>query len=84
MAEPVRKLTPANDDIGDDLIVGAKAIAEFMRWPGQERRIYNLAEKGAMPIWNEVGLGVVASKSALKRYVDTQIRKAVDRAQSGA
>ena len=81
MAEHIKA---ANDDIGDDHIVGARAIAEFMRWPGQERRVYNLAEKGTMPIWTEPGLGVVASKSALKRYVDTQICKAVDRARNGA
>ncbi len=53
-------------ELQGDLLCGAKAIADALgRKP---RRVYHLAERGQMPIWNEPGIGLVARKSSLAAY----------------
>jgi hypothetical protein len=56
-----------------ELITGADSIAQFLNLRGR-KKIYHLLEmkrlgKSDIPIWNEPGLGVVASKEALLRYM---------------
>ncbi|MBR9970836.1 hypothetical protein [Magnetospirillum sulfuroxidans] len=54
------------DSIAEDLLQGAKAIAEFTGF--KRRQIYNLADNHHPAIKKEPGLGLVASKSALLRH----------------
>jgi len=35
-------------DLSDDLLVGAQAIADHLGW--SVRRVYHLADKGALPV----------------------------------
>lgn len=56
-----------------ELITGADNIAQFLKL-SDRKKIYNLLEKkrkgkSDIPIWNEPGLGVVANKEALLRYM---------------
>jgi len=56
--------------LGDDLLVGAEAIARELNWKTQDgkwnrRRVYHLAELGNMPIHRVKGLGICARRSAL-------------------
>jgi hypothetical protein len=55
--------------LADDLLTGAKAIAEYVGWP--ERRIYYSAEKGHLPI-KHVGATLVARRSALDRALTAE------------
>lgn len=56
-----------------ELITGADNIAQFLKL-SDRKKIYNLLEKkrkgkSDIPIWNEPGLGIVANKEALLRYM---------------
>ena len=53
-------------ELNGDLLCGAKAIADALGC--KPRRVYHLAERGLMPIWNEPGIGLVARKSSLEDY----------------
>jgi len=53
-------------ELQSDLLCGAKAIADALGC--KPRRVYHLAERGLMPIWNEPGIGLVARKSSLAAY----------------
>ena len=62
---------PAPPPLADDLLTGARAIAEYLGWP--ERRVYHVAEKTAKegtgaPIRNVPGAGLCALKSRLDAY----------------
>lgn len=48
----------------DDLLTGAKAIADYLGWP--ERRVYHFASKKYLPIGSVGGL-LTARKSELDR-----------------
>ena len=39
--------TPKSDDLGNDLVIGMRAIAEF--WGMPERKAYYMASKGLLP-----------------------------------
>jgi len=54
------------DTIADDLLYGAKAIAEFMGL--SPRQIYNMAENKHPAIKKEPGLGITARKSFLRQH----------------
>lgn len=61
--------------IGDDLLIGAEAIAQELNWlrddgTPHKRRVYHLAEKGGFPIHNVPGLGLCARKSALQQFFE--------------
>ncbi len=61
--------------LGDDLLVGAEAIAAELNWRKPDgtinrRRVYHLAEQGTLPIHNVKGLGLTARKSALQAYFE--------------
>jgi hypothetical protein len=61
-----------------DLVVGAKAIAEYLGLAN--RTVYQLAEtyketgKG-LPIRREPGFGVVASRAQLRDYLEARLGK---------
>lgn len=42
------------NELQSDLLCGAKAIADALGC--KPRRVYHLAERGLMPIWNEPGM----------------------------
>lgn len=59
--------------LGDDLLVGAAAIARELNWKTAGgswncRRVYHVASKGTLPIRRVEGLGLCARKSALERF----------------
>lgn len=60
-------------DVGDDLLVGAKAIAEALNWKNAKgmwntRRVYHLAGNGKFPFHKVPGLGLVCRKTTLDSY----------------
>lgn len=62
-------------NLGDDLLVGAEAIARELKWTTPRggwntRRVYYLAEQGNVPIHNVRGLGLCARKSSLAKYFE--------------
>src|SRR5262249_53440656 len=59
--------------LADDLLLGALAIASFLKWKrpsGQldVQKVYHLASKGSMPIHNIPGLGLCARRSGLHKF----------------
>lgn len=65
----------AEGRIGDDLLIGATAIARELGWCTSDgtpnrRRVYHLSEQGHLPIHRVKGLGLCARRSALKAYFD--------------
>ena len=58
--------------IGDDLLCGAGEIAGFLYGdPGRRRRIYDLAERGLLPVFR-LGAVLHARKSVLADYIAQQ------------
>ena len=62
-------------ELKDDLLRGAQSIAEVLGCT--PRTVYHLAEHGGVPIWREAGLGLVARRSAIKRYFEHRERQAI-------
>lgn len=61
-------------DLKDDLIVGATALAEYIFGdPKQRRRIYYLAEIGALPLFN-IGASLAGRKSTLAHHIEKKER----------
>lgn len=59
----------------EDLLQGAKAIADFLGFP--PRRIYALAEPGTgWPIFKQDGVGLMARKSTLTAHIEKQEKRA--------
>lgn len=83
MNQASNRNTAAEGDerIGDDLLVGAEAIARELNWRNPDgswnrRRVYHVAEKKhGMPIYIVPGLGLCSRKSALKAYFAALERK---------
>lgn len=50
--------------LSDDLLTGAKAIADFIGW--NTRRVYHAADHGYLPI-SRIGALLIARKSELER-----------------
>ena len=68
--------------LGDDLLIGATAIARELGWlkpdgTPNRRRVYHLSEQGCLPIHRVKGLGLCTRKSALKAYFDNLDSRAV-------
>lgn len=66
---------PSERTLGDDLLVGAEAIARELNWKTQNgkwnrRRVYYLAELRHFPIHRIKGLGICARRSALKEFFE--------------
>lgn len=59
--------TETESDLADDLLTGAGEIAEFLgpRWT--ERKVYHLAEKGAIPVIKLPGTRTIHSRKSLLR-----------------
>ena len=55
------------NDLADDLLEGADAIATFMGW--NRRRVYYAAERKLIPIFH-MGDHLAARKSTLRRHVE--------------
>ena len=66
-----------NEGLETDLLYGARAIAAAMGC--KPRRIYHIAERGQMPIWNEPGIGLVARRSSLETYFKNREQQALER-----
>lgn len=71
------ELEVSKADLEDDLLYGAKAIAKALGC--RSRRVYHLAERGRMPIWNEPGIGLVARRSSLEAYFKNREQQALER-----
>ena len=59
--------------LGDDLLIGAEAIARELNWKAADgrwnrRRVYHLADQGQVPIHRVKGLGICAQRSALREF----------------
>ena len=54
----------------DDLLQGAKAIAEYMGQGWTERKVFNAFEQRSLPIHKVPGLGITARKSTLMAFFD--------------
>ncbi len=61
-------MTENKNSLGDDLLIGADAIAWELGF--SRRRVYHLAEQGDLPIHRVKGLGLTARKSALREYFE--------------
>ncbi|MDA4847868.1 DNA-binding protein [Hoeflea poritis] len=70
-------MTETKTSLETDLLYGAKAIAKVLGC--RPRKIYHLAERGQMPIWNEPGIGLVARKSSLEAYFKKREQQALER-----
>lgn len=59
----------AESSTADDLLIGARKIADFMK-PMTPRQVYQVLETPGhtMPIWKEPGLGIVSTRGALDRW----------------
>lgn len=59
----------SNDNIADDILKGADAIAEFI---GEDRRaVYHAVKKGTIPIFR-IGENIRARKSTLLAWIAAQ------------
>jgi|GEM_PF-3979517 len=56
------------NNLAEDLLEGANAIAVFLGWT--PRQVYNACEKGCLPIHKVPGIGITARKSALLAFFD--------------
>lgn len=70
-----RKDNAQDARLGDDLLIGAEAIAEELDWKTADgrwnrRRVYHLAEHGEAPIHRVKGIGICARRSALRAYFE--------------
>jgi hypothetical protein len=73
-------VSSGEDSLGDDLLIGAEAIARELKWKSpngkwNRRRVYYLAEQGHFPIHRVKGLGICARRSSLIRYFDSLDRR---------
>lgn len=73
-------MTTDDASVRDDLLQGADEIATEMRTTAGQ--VYHLAKlvrrgKSRLPIWTEPGLGLVASRSGLRRYVQQRAEEAM-------
>jgi hypothetical protein len=65
---------PTASELGDDLLVGAAAIARFLFGTEKERRrVYYLAGTGELPCF-QLGQTVCARRSALLRHIEHRER----------
>jgi hypothetical protein len=64
----------ADDDLKNDLLNGAEAIAAFLNQT--ERRIYHLLEMGKLPAFKLGGRKWQARKSSLRRQIEALEAKA--------
>jgi hypothetical protein len=62
---------PADDRLGDDLLVGAAAIAKFL--DRTEHAVYYIAAKKLLPI-GRLGKNLIASKRTLRRSAQALTR----------
>jgi hypothetical protein len=69
-----------NDNFAEDLLRGAKAIAEFYYGhPKHARRIFHLVDKGRFPVFHE-GAVICARRSTIRTWVADQEKAVVARA----
>lgn len=64
--------TPADDTLGHDMLIGAKAIGRFLYGTdGRSRSIFHLAAKSRMPHFR-VGSRICARRSVLLQWIKDQ------------
>lgn len=64
---------PSNDNMKDDILKGATAIADFI---GEDRRaVYHAINKGTIPTFR-IGQNIRARKSTLIEWIESQERSA--------
>lgn len=71
---------PHPSSLGDDLLVGAEAIAQELGWKKPDgswhkRRVYHLAAEQKLPIHKVPGLGLCARRSALREFFAAKDRE---------
>ncbi|WP_176026410.1 DNA-binding protein [Brucella intermedia] len=66
-------MNAGNDNLADDMLVGAKAIALFSGFG--ERTVYHLAKTGVLPTF-KVGDLVCARKSKILAFIEAQEARA--------
>lgn len=59
-------MTDTSNRIGDDLIRGAKPLADYLGW--SERQVYNAHAKGNLPTFN-IGRALCARRSTLHAHL---------------
>ena len=65
----------APDKLGDDLLRGAEAIAEFLFGDRRQRRkVYHLAETSRLPIFR-LGSMLCGRRTALMKWIEEQERR---------
>jgi hypothetical protein len=70
-----------DSDLGDDLLVGAEAIAAFVYGdPRKKRRVFHFAANGELPIFR-VGDLLHARKSVLREFIEQRERAAVTKTE---
>jgi hypothetical protein len=70
---------PADETLGDDLLEGAAAIAQFLfNDPKKRRKVYHLVEHSKLPVfW--LGKIICGRKSTLRGFIVEQERQAMDK-----
>jgi hypothetical protein len=61
-----------SDTLGDDLILGGSALAQFLFKDGSEkkrRKLYHMHERGLLPLF-KVGPELAGRKSTLTRHIE--------------
>jgi hypothetical protein len=62
-------------DVGDNLILGASALADFIFKDRKKRRkIYHMHERGLLPLF-KIGSEIAGLKSTLRCHLDKKSRK---------
>ena len=64
--------TEGQENVSDDILRGADAIAEFLLGDGgQRRKVYHLAHSGQLPVFR-LGSILCARRSTLIRFIESQ------------
>ena len=64
-----------DDNLADDALYGAKAIADFLGPPWTPRKVYYAAQKKHLPI-GQLGNHLISRKSKISRAIDEELEQA--------
>jgi hypothetical protein len=66
-----------NDTLGDDLLIGATAIAAFLFGDeGKRRKVYHMHERRLLPTFN-LGPQLAGRKSTLRAHIENIERRSI-------
>jgi hypothetical protein len=63
--------TTDNDNLSDDLLNGANAIADFLGWP--VNKVYYAASRGQLPIRKIGPKAIIGSRARLRSFFQGQV-----------